>query len=97
MERKDSQSIGDILRIALQQNCLAGRLDELKAIDLWESTVGTYIASQCRRPTVDNGLMTVSVANASLRHELAMNRSALKKSINKALGKPVISEIRFIS
>ena len=97
MERKDSQSIGDILRLALQQNCMAGRLDELKAIDLWEGTVGKYIASQCRRPTVDNGVMTVGVANASLRNELAMNRSALRNSINKALGKSVISEIRFIS
>lgn len=41
--------------------------------------------------------MTVGVPNASLRHELSMNRSAIRNALNSMIGKNSISEIRFIS
>ncbi|MDE6577919.1 MAG: DUF721 domain-containing protein [Muribaculaceae bacterium] len=97
MKRTEAQSIGDILRIALQENCMSSRLDECKAVDLWEPTVGTYIASQCRRPVVKDGVMTVGIPNAPLRHELSMNRSKLRDAINRQIGKQTLSEIRFSS
>lgn len=97
MKRTDSQSIGDILRLALQENCMDSRLDEYKAVELWSKVVGQHIASQCRRPFVKEGLMTIGVSNAALRQELLMNRSRLRAAINREIGKETISEIRFIS
>lgn len=97
MERKDSQSIGDILRLAFQDNCFQDRLDERKAIDLWAAVVGQALASQCARPHVAAGVMTVGVRNAALRHELTMSRSMLAHEINRQLGKNVISDIRFVA
>lgn len=52
MERKESQSIGDVLRIAFQENCMQDRLDEMKAINLWPAVIGMENAAACRRPTV---------------------------------------------
>ncbi len=95
MERKQSQSIGDVLRLAFQDNCMQDRLDERKAIDVWASIVGPDLAAQCMRPTVRDGIMNVGVRNASLRHELTMNRSRLCQAINSALGRVIIEEIRF--
>lgn len=97
MERKESQSIGDILRLAFQENCMQDHLDERRAVKLWASVVGEGISGQCRRPEVSSGVMTVGVGNASLRHELAMNRSRIRNAINSMLGKEIITEIRFIS
>ncbi len=97
MERITPQSIGDILRIAFQNNCMQARLDECKAIDLWPSVIGPDIARHCRRPNVKNGVMTVGVPNAALRHELAMSRSTLRLEINRMIGKDTITEIRFTS
>lgn len=97
MKRTDTQSIGDILRLALQENCMDSRLDEFKAVEIWSSVVGRYIASQCRRPFVKDGLMTIGVPNAALRQELLMNRSRLRAAINRDIGKETISDIRFIS
>lgn len=96
MERKDSQSIGDVLRLAFQDNCMQDRLDERRAVELWGSVTGPGLASQCRRPDVAGGVMTVAVANASLRHELTMSRTKLMNEINRQLGKNVISNIRFV-
>lgn len=89
--------MGDILRLAFQENCMQDHLDECKAIELWESVVGRNLAAMCRRPKVEAGVMTVGVPNASLRHEFTMSRSSLRNAINYAIGKETISEIRFIS
>ena len=95
MERKQSQSIGDVLRLAFQDNCMQDRLDERKAIDSWSLTVGPDLAAQGMRPTVKDSLMTVGVRNASLRHELSMNRSRLCRAINSTVGRDIIEDIRF--
>lgn len=96
MERKESQSIGDILRLAFQENCMQDRLDERRAVQIWGDVVGRQLAMQCRRPDVADGVMTVGVANAALRHELTMSRTKLLNEINRQLGKDVISNIRFV-
>lgn len=97
MQRKESQSIGDILRLAFQENCMQDRLDECKAVELWASVIGEENARACRRPFVKDGVMVIGVANASLRHELSMNRSSIRNALNSMLGKETITEIRFIS
>ncbi|MDE7109050.1 MAG: DUF721 domain-containing protein [Muribaculaceae bacterium] len=97
MKRTESQSIGDILRLALQENCMHSRLDECKAVEIWGAVIGEYIASQCRRPYVREGVMTVGVPNAPLRQELSMNRTRLRAAINREIGRETITEIRFTS
>lgn len=95
MERITPQSIGDVLRLAFQENCMQDRLDECKAADHWQALIGPDLTRKCRRPTVKNGVMTVGVPNAALRNELAMNRSSLRRAINSMIGKQTITEIRF--
>ena len=73
------------------------RLDERKAVDAWAAVLGRDLAAQCMRPTVRDGLMTVGVRNAALRHELSMNRSRLRAAINARVGRNVIEDIRFTS
>ena len=97
MERRSPQTIGDVLRSVLEETSLQNRMDELKAADMWKQIVGAGIASLTGKPTVKNGVMSVGVANASLRNELMMSRSSLREIINKNIGKEIIKEIRFIS
>ena len=97
MERYEAQSIGDVLRTLLEETSLQERMDELKAAHLWPAVVGTPIARLCKPATVKKGVMTVGVANASLRQELHMSRSRLRQLINEAIGKETILEIKFTS
>ena len=85
------------MRSVLEETSLQNRMDELKAADMWKQIVGEGIASLTGKPTVKNGVMSVGVANASLRNELMMSRSSLREIINKNIGKEIIKEIRFIS
>ena len=95
MKRTEPESIGDVLRIVIQENDMAGRLDEVKAINLWPVIVGESLAMRMSRPRVSFGTMVVDVESAALRHELNMRRSQLISLINSRLGKEVIRNIRF--
>lgn len=95
MKRQEPESVGDVLRQALQMHGLADRLYETRAINLWPSIVGEEIAAQSARPYVNNGIMTIHVRNASLRHELNMSRSSLVNIFNETLGREVIKELYF--
>lgn len=97
MERQDPQSVAEVLRNLLEESSLQGRMDELRAVSIWPKVLGSRLAALTSGPTVKNGVMSVGVANASLRNELHMNRSRLRDIINKNLGKEIISEIRFTS
>lgn len=97
MQRTEYKSLGDILRATIEECRMAGRLDELKACDVWSRIVGERIAAITGRPKVRDGIMTVASPNASLRQELMMRRGSLIRIINSELGKRVITEIRFCS
>lgn len=97
MKRYDPESIGDVMRNLLEESSLQGRMDELKAADMWPRVVGEYIAAQTSKPYVKKGIMSIGVPNASLRQELHMNRSRLCRHINNSFGKEIITEIKFTS
>lgn len=96
MERHDIKSVGDVLRQAIEETHMQGRLDELRAADLWPEIVGSDIAAMTMKPLVRSGAMTIRVVDASLRQELSMSRTLLVREINRRMGKEVISSIRFI-
>ena len=95
MDRIDYQSIGDVLRQSIDESCMREHLDECRAADMWAAVVGPEIAASTCRPSVARGVMTVVCRYAPLRQELMMNRSRLRRAINAALGREVVSEIRF--
>lgn len=96
MEKSEIKSIGDVLRQAIEETNMQGRLDELRAADLWPSIVGEEIASRTMKPLVRSGAMTIRVVDASLRQELTMHRSLLLREINRLMNKETITSLRFI-
>ena len=97
MERREPESVADVLRNLLEETSLQDRMDELKAAAIWSKIVGPGLAQQTSKPYVNKGVMSVGVPNASLRNELTMNRTRLRELINQNIGKEIISEIRFTS
>lgn len=95
MKKTEPESIGDVLRMTLQEVNLTDTLYEGRAADLWPRLMGSSIARRTSRPWVSLGLMIIYVDSASLRQELHMNRSRIIRMINDQLGREVIKEIKF--
>lgn len=96
MQRKDYQTLGDVLRQAVSDAGMEDRLRETKAAALWKFVVGPAIAAECGKPWVAKGILNVAVRNAALRHELFMSRAALVKAINSSFSRPVVTDIRLL-
>lgn len=97
MRRQEPESIGDVLRSALDSACMTARLDQSQACAVWPTVVGPDIASRCGRPQMKGDIMTVGVRSASLRQDLHLSRSSLIKCINRTVGRDVVSDIRFVA
>lgn len=95
MERTEAQSLGDLLRQAIEENRAAFRFDEINAINAWPKVIGAAIASKTLRPYIKNGVMTIRVPDAPLRHELNMMRSQIAAAINVETGKDTVKELKF--
>ena len=96
MKRTEAQSIGDLLRVAIEENQSAFRFDEINAIRAWPAVIGEAIASRTMRPFIRAGVMTVRVPSAPLRQELNMMRSMIARAINAETGKDTVKELRFV-
>lgn len=95
MERKETQTIGDVLRECLEKSRMQDRLDEVRACDMFELVVGESLAALCRRPTIRAGVMTIITSNASLRSDLNMRRSVIARRINELLDKEIVKNLIF--
>lgn len=96
MERKEAESLGDLLRQAIEENQSAFRFDEINAMNAWPKVIGEAVARKTMRPFIKDGRMTIRVPSPPLRHELNMMRSAIAKAINSDIGKEVVKELRFV-
>lgn len=96
MQRKVEETLGSVLRQALEENMMASQIDQLKAVNMWKAMMGPYITEQCRSVTVADGRITVKLDSAPMRQELSMRRSEMTALINGKFGRQVIKEIRFI-
>ena len=96
MERKEAESLGDLLRKAIEENQAAFRFDEINAMNAWPKVIGSAVASKTLRPYIKEGKMMIKVPSAPLRHELNMMRTAIAGAINTEVGKEVVKELKFI-
>lgn len=95
MKRYEPQSVGDLLRQAVEESLSTPKFDELNAIHAWPRVIGVEIARRAGRPYMKNGRMTISVPSAPLRQELNMMRSQIAAAINAEVGKPTVTDLRF--
>ena len=96
MRRVEAESIGDVWRRTIEEENMTTRLLETRACMLWARVVGDPIAQRSGKPKMSKGIMTVSVHSAPLRSDLNMSRSSIVRLLNKALGRDVVCDIRFI-
>lgn len=95
MKRTEARNVGQIINDLLRQENLDVALDEHRASALWPQIVGDGVNRYTVRRYVKDGVMTVHLSSASLANELMLNRDAIVRRINKALGRDIISDIIF--
>ncbi|MDO5571090.1 MAG: DUF721 domain-containing protein [Bacteroidales bacterium] len=93
MQRKNSQTVGEVIREYLKVSNLENKIFEQKIIRLWGEVLGEEMASYTSQLYVRNKILYVHMTSSILRNELMMCRERLVKKLNESVGTEVISDI----
>lgn len=96
MKRTEALTVKEIMDKYLRDQNLEDKMLERRALELWPVVVGNVINRRTVERRVNDGVMSMRITSGAMRSELMMCRSALIRSINNAVGKDVIRDIRFM-
>ena len=93
MERKEAESIGEILNQFLKLNQLENQVFGEQISELWQETLGDEITLATERIFLQSGFLFVELKSPSLKNELMMKRTFIATKLNEKLGKEVIKQV----
>ena len=93
MKGNNNRLIGDIIRKLMKNPKLAGKLDELDTLQLWEEIIGKQICKYIADQKIYKGTLYVKLKSAVVRNELSYKKSELIIQINNRLGKKLLTNI----
>ena len=95
MPRSAMTPIGDILTKALRQFRPSQDTEMTRLWSLWDQAVGEAIAENAKPAMFREGVLVVHVASSVWMQQLRFQIQTMKTSLNLALGKELVKEIRF--
>ncbi len=87
-------SFGDVLRSALERRGIDRQIKEHEVIQRWSEIAGEMVARHSTPVRMRNGILWLSVQDATWRMELHSMRGELARKINAAAGDELVREIR---
>jgi hypothetical protein len=93
MRGNNNRTIGDIIRKLMKNPKLAGKLDELDALQVWEELVGEQICKYISDQKIHKGVLYVKLKSAVVRNELSYKKTEFISQINQRIGKKLLTDI----
>lgn len=93
MQRRNEQSIGEILRQYLRVTQLENVVFQQQVADIWQEVVGEAITRETDRLSMQGGCLYIQLKSPSLKTEIMMRRTAITRAINEKLGQEIIKNI----
>lgn len=93
MRGNNNKIIGDIIRKLMKNPKLAGKLDELDALQAWEEIIGKQICKYVADQKIYKSTLYVKLKSAVVRNELSYKKSEFISQINNRLGKKLLTNI----
>ncbi len=94
MERSKTESITNLLNEFLREQGLETPLNQHRLIEMWPEVMGKAINQQTSNLFIKGQTLHVKIKSAALKNDLIMNRAALVKRLNEAVGAYVITDIK---
>ncbi|RHJ95314.1 DUF721 domain-containing protein [Parabacteroides bouchesdurhonensis] len=94
MKRKNTQSIGEILRDFFEDNTeMYEKILEIRVKRAWGDVLGPMVMNYTRNIYVRDRVLYVSLTSSVLRSELTLCRERLVKSLNEYAKANVITDL----
>ena len=90
------EHIAGALKKLIKKQGMEKEINQQKAKDIWEETVGKKIKEHTEPVDVRFGVLTVKTSSPVWRQELQFQKKNIVDSINKKLKNTTIKDVRFI-
>ena len=96
-KRKSSQirDVGSSIQQLVDDLGIRHKIAEYDAVLQWESLVGEHIAKAASAVKIVKGVLFVKVKSSAWRNELSLRKQEIVGTLNTALGREVVKDIRF--
>lgn len=94
MQRRNTQSIGEVLRDFFEDNTeIYEKIMNIRIKHAWTDILGPVINQYTTNLYVEDRVLYVSLSSSVLRNELMLTKNKLIASLNKYAGATVINDI----
>ncbi len=93
MQRRNEQSIGEILREYLKLSQLESRVFEARIAEVWQEALGDRITLETERIHLQSGILFVTLKSPSLKNDMMMRRTSILTALNEKLGGNIIKSV----
>ena len=90
-----AQRIGNVFTQLFNDLGINKAIQQNMAVSRWAEIVGERIAQISEADRIENGVLFVKVSSPVWRNELVFMKSSLINSVNEALAKTVVKDIKF--
>lgn len=96
MRKKNTETIGDVLREFFEENqFIKAKIAESRVVSGWSSLFGSTIASYTTNVYLKHNTLYVHLRSSVLRAELMMAKDKIISSLNKHAEMDIVKEIIF--
>ena len=93
MQRRNEQSIGEILQEDLKRTQLDNVVNMDRIALFWKECMGDEVSKQTDRLYFNNGYLFVNLKSPSLKTDLMMSRTLIAQRLNGKLGAEIIKTV----
>jgi predicted nucleic acid-binding Zn ribbon protein len=94
-QKKDFSHIGSIIGNVLKEYLPESASELTRVWQIWDDAVGEIIAANAQPVAFKRDLLLVHATSSTWIHQLQFLKADIISKLNAALGKPMISEIKF--
>lgn len=89
-------SIGDLLKIVMDENKLTKGLNNLRLQELWKEQMGAGVVKYTEKIQLQGETLVVQLNSSVLREELGYGKEKIVLMLNEAIGETIIKKIKFV-
>ncbi|MBP5134137.1 MAG: DUF721 domain-containing protein [Paludibacteraceae bacterium] len=93
MRRKETLSLGQVLKELLKENNLDAKINETKLLNAVEEVFGAHLSSDITGKNIYNKTLFIHVKSSIVRNEMMMVRQNMINLLNEKVGETVITNI----
>ncbi|MBE6312878.1 MAG: DUF721 domain-containing protein [Bacteroidales bacterium] len=93
MRRKETLSLGQVLKELLKENNLDAKINETRLLNAVEEVFGAHLSSYITGKNIYNKTLFIHVKSSIVRNEMMMVRQNMINLLNEKVGETVITNI----